>query len=81
MKDFLGRTLEIGEVVAFEDPNGAGLVLGRIEKFSPKQVACTPLTRAYSWSNKKTISRYPQQCVKIDASDVTMFLLTTTQES
>ena len=80
MKDFLGRELEVGDVVAFEGVNGGGLVLGRIERFSPKQAAITPLTDHNSWSSRKTISRYSSQCVKVDDADVTLFLLTKAQE-
>ena len=80
MKDFLGRELAVGDVVAFEGVNGGGLVLGRIERFSPKQAAMTPLTDHNSWSSRKTISRYSSQCVKVDSADVTMFLLTKAQE-
>ena len=75
MKDFLGRELAIGDVVAFEGVNGGGLVLGRIEKFSPKQASLTPLSDHNSWSSKKTISRYSSQCVKIDDSDISLYLL------
>jgi hypothetical protein len=75
MKDFLGRELVVGDVVAFEGVNGGGLVLGRIEKFSPKQASLTPLSDHNSWSSKKTISRYSSQCVKIDDADITMYLL------
>jgi len=75
MKDFLGRELAVGDVVAFEGVNGGGLVLGRIEKFSPKQASLTPLSDHNSWSSKKTISRYSSQCVKIDDADITMYLL------
>ena len=79
MKDFIGRELTVGDVVAFEGVNGGGLVLGRIEKFSPKQASLTPLSDHNSWSSKKTISRYSSQCVKIDDADITMFLLTKAQ--
>ena len=79
MKDFLGRELTVGDVVAFEGVNGGGLVLGRIEKFSPKQASMTPLTDHNSWTNR-TISRYSSQCVKVDDADVTLFLLTKSQD-
>jgi len=75
VKDFIGRELTVGDVVAFEGVNGGGLVLGRIEKFSPKQASLTPLSDHNSWSSKKTISRYSSQCVKIDDADITMYLL------
>jgi hypothetical protein len=79
MKDFLGRELTVGDVVAFEGVNGGGLVLGRIEKFSPKQASMTPLTDHNSWTHR-TISRYSSQCVKVDDADVTLFLLTKSQD-
>lgn len=79
MKDFLGRELTVGDVVAFEGVNGGGLVLGRIEKFSPKQASMTPLTDHSSWTYR-TISRYSAQCVKVDDADVTLFLLTKSQD-
>jgi hypothetical protein len=81
VKDFLGRELAVGDVVAFEGVNGGGLVLGRIEKFTPKQASMTPLTDHNSWNWRKTITRYSSQCVKVDSADVTMFLLTKAQES
>jgi len=81
VKDFLGRELAVGDVVAFEGVNGGGLVLGRIEKFTPKQAALTALTENNSYNWRKTITRYSSQCVKVDSADVTMFLLTKAQES
>ena len=79
MKDFLGRELTVGDVVAFEGVNGGSLVLGRIEKFTLKQAVITPLTEHFSF--RKTISRYSSQCVKVDDADVTLFLLTKSQGS
>jgi len=80
MKDFLGRDLAIGDAVAFEGVNGDGLMLGRIERFTAKQATMTPLSDHNSWSHRKTISRYSSQCVKIDDAEVTLFLLTKSQQ-
>lgn len=74
LTDFIGRDLCIGDLVAFEDPAGNGMTLAKIESVTTRMVICEPLTD--NNSSKKNIMKYARQCVKMDQSDVTMYLLT-----
>ena len=38
MKDFLGRTIEIGQYVATFKPKYREMMMGRVKKLTPKQV-------------------------------------------
>jgi hypothetical protein len=78
MKDFLGQELNVGDVVAFSDPAGA-MMLARIEQVSTYQFEATPL-KSRSQSLAKLVRCYAEQAVKLNSSDVTMYLLTKTTE-
>lgn len=61
MKDFFGRDLNIGDVVAFNAPVYKGLTRGVIEKFTPKGVRVSyepsgkQFTESTAVSNKNVV--------------------------
>lgn len=67
-KDKLGRTISIGDFVAF--PQSNDLCVGKITKLNPKMVKVLKLPKAKSDYNK-----YPDDVVRLDASDMTWFML------
>lgn len=77
-KDFLKRELELGDYVVFPAPGGAGMKLGKIIKFTPKQIRVEWTYKA-TWRNNEILSdsapRYSNQCVRVEGSDLTMYLL------
>lgn len=75
MKDFLGRTLAVGDSVVFMRPNYRELVLGRIESFTPKNVRV--LTgKGTNWQGKiDTLLQSSTQLVKVDGPALTMYLV------
>lgn len=66
-KDTLGRVLEVGNYVAYSDSNQ--LRIGIIEKLNPIMVKVKALS--YTWS----VNKYPQDTVKLDGPELTMYLL------
>lgn len=68
-KDRLGRILELGDCVAF--PNSNNLAIGTIKKINPVMVKVGNLSRTSSW----TANKYPQDTVKLEGADVTLYLL------
>ena len=67
-KDKLGRTIEVGDFVAF--PQSNSLSVGKITKLNPKMVKVLALPRA-----KIDYNKYPADVVRLDASDMTWFML------
>ena len=67
-KDKLGRTIAIGDFVAF--PQSNSLSVGKITKLNPNMVKVLVLPRARTDYNK-----YPDDVVKLEASDMTWFML------
>jgi len=75
-KDFLKRDLDVGDYVVFPAPYGQGLKLGKIVKFTPKnmRVAWTRKDYRGNVSNEETI-RQVKECVKVEGQELTMYLL------
>jgi len=67
-KDKLGRILAIGDCVVYPQHNS--LAFGTIKKFNPKMIKVCPV--GSKWEQNK----YPQDIVKVEGPEVTMFLLT-----
>jgi hypothetical protein len=71
-KDKLGRVLAVGDAVCYPCQNN--LELGTVKKLNPKMVKVWEAGRStgkwYTGSNK-----YPGDLVKVDGSEVTMYLL------
>ena len=76
--DFLKRELALGDYVVFPAPYGSGMKLGKIIKFTPKQIRVESTYKA-TWRNNEILSdsapRYANQCVRVEGPDLTMFLL------
>ncbi len=72
-QDKLGRDLAIGDAVAFPDHNG--LMIGKITKLNPKMISIQSLdTRHRKW-NDADYRKYPYETVRLDAVDLTVYLL------
>lgn len=71
-KDKFGRVLSVGDAVVY--PSHNSLELGTVKKLNPKMVkvweAGRPAGRWYTGVNK-----YPEDLVKVDGPEITMFLL------
>jgi hypothetical protein len=71
-RDKLGRMLAVGDAVCYPSHNSLGL--GTVKKINPKMIKVMEVGRSaskwYTGSNK-----YPQDLVKIDGPEVTMYLL------
>jgi hypothetical protein len=71
-KDKLGRLLFVGDAVCYPDRNS--LELGTVKKLNPKMVKVHEAGRtASSWYTGS--NKYPQDLVKVDGPEVTMYLL------
>jgi hypothetical protein len=71
-RDKLGKLLEVGDAVCYPDRNS--LELGTVKKLNPKMIKVIEAGRGaskwYTGSNK-----YPNDLVKVDGPEVTMYLL------
>ena len=75
VKDFLKRELAIGDYVVFPAPYG-GMKLGKIVKFTPKQIRVEWTYKSYRGIVESTSApRYANQCVRVEGPDLTMYLL------
>ena len=72
MKDFLLRELALDDYVIFKSPYGASLKLGKIVKFTPKQIR----VEYPGWRGTTASSvRYSNEVVKVEGPDLTFFLI------
>jgi len=70
-KDKLGRLIKIDDFVAY--PSRNSLEFGKVVKLNNKMVGVIPVTtkyRVYGNTNK-----YPQDLVRLEASDMTWYIL------
>lgn len=70
-KDKLGRVLAVGDAVCY--PYSNSLELGTVKKLNPKMVTVWEVGRhgkCYTGSRK-----YPQDLVKVEGQEVSMYLL------
>lgn len=75
-KDYLGRELAVGDCVVFSSRNL--FQLGRIVKFGQKQIRIVGYDyarRNWRTNEVKGDLKYPNQCLKVDGEEVTMYLL------
>ena len=70
--DKLGRPLAEGDCVAYPAHNS--LEIGTIKKLNPKMVKVAKVG-AKTWYAGQGTNKYPQDIVKLDGVDVTMYLL------
>lgn len=69
-RDRLGRTLLIGDCVAY--PNSNSLEIGTIKKLNPKMIKVKRLGSQSKWGES---NKYPQDVVKLEGAEVSMYLL------
>lgn len=73
-KDKLGRTLGIGDFVAY--PSHNSLQFGKVVKLNNKMVGVVPaVTKRPVYNNT---NKYPEDMVKLEASDMTWYILRNT---
>jgi hypothetical protein len=66
-KDKLGRVLALGDCVVY--PQSNSLAFGTIKKFNPKMIKVCPV--GSKWEQNK----YPEDIVKVEGPEVTVYLL------
>ena len=76
-KDKLGRVLAIGDAVCYPCQNS--LDLGTVKKLNPKMVTVWEMGRHGKWYTGSR--KYPQDLVKVEGPEVTMYLLKLTTSS
>ena len=75
-RDFLKRELAIDDYVVFPAPYGGGMKLGRIIRFTPKQVRVEWTYKGNEGTvHSQNSPRYANQCVRVEGPDLTMYLL------
>lgn len=70
-RDKLGRLLNIGDAVCY--PSHNSLELGTVKKLNPKMVTVWEAGAQGKWYTGS--KKYPQDLVKVEGSEVTMYLL------
>jgi hypothetical protein len=77
-RDFLNRTIAPGDYVVFSGAYNGGMKLGKIIKFTPKNVKI----EHPGWRGAMTTTlRMAEQCVKVEGPDLTFFLLSKQNQS
>jgi hypothetical protein len=70
-KDKLGRVLAVGDAVCY--PCSNSLELGTVKKLNPKMVTVWEVGRHGKWYTGSR--KYPQDLVKVEGPEVSMYLL------
>ena len=70
-KDKLGRVLAVGDAVCY--PASNNLELGTVKKLNPKMVTVWEVGRHGKWYTGSR--KYPQDLVKVEGPEVSMYLL------
>jgi hypothetical protein len=70
-RDKLGRLLAVGDAVCYPDRNS--LDFGTVKKLNPKMVTVYEAGVSGKWYTGSR--KYPQDLVKVDGPEVTMYLL------
>lgn len=70
-RDKLGRVLQVGDAVCYPSQNS--LELGTVKKLNPKMVKVWEVGRHSKWYNGS--NKYPQDLVKVDGPEVSIYLL------
>ena len=70
-RDKLGRLLSIGDTVCYPDRNS--LDFGTVKKLNPKLVTVWEVGRHGKWYTGAR--KYPQDLVKVEGPEVSMYLL------
>lgn len=75
-KDYLDRSIEVGDSVIFVIPNRRELQLGRVIKLTNKNVRVAYRhDRGWQKGHEDSCVRPPKDVVKVDGPELTMFLL------
>lgn len=72
-QDKLGRDLTVGDAVAF--PHHNGLLVGKVTKLNPKMLSIQSLDTKYKRWNDSDYRKYPQETVRLDEVDLTVYIL------
>lgn len=70
-KDKLGRVLAVGDAVCYPDRNS--LEFGTVKKLNPKMVTVWEVGSHSKWYTGSR--KYPQDLVKVDGPEVSLYLL------
>ena len=70
-KDKLGRVIAIEDFVAY--PSHNQLMFGKVTKLNPKMVGVSKVSKGGHW--RDTTNKYPSDLVRLDAQDMTWWLL------
>ena len=70
-KDKLGRVLVVDDFVAYPDRNT--LAFGKVTKINPKMIGVAKVSKGGSW--RSATNKYPDDLVRLDAQDMTWWLL------
>lgn len=73
--DLFGQSLAVGDCVVY--PNSNGLVVGTVIKLNPKMVKVRRVNVKWDWTSNK----YPNDVVKVQGAEVTMYLLKNTKST
>ena len=80
-KDRIGQTIKLDDYIAY--PQNNHLNLGIVKKLNNKMIGVSRLVKnkkVYNWSNSYT-NKYPEDCVIVDGSRVTMLIMAQDNES
>ena len=70
--DLFGDPVQVGDCVVYAGMGFNELSIGRVEKLNPKMIKVSQLKKN-GWQTAK--SRYARECMLIDQSRVTMYIL------
>lgn len=75
--DILGQDLKVNDFVAYPSSSGLGrnqLKIGKVVGLTAKMVKVVHLKRRSVYEAKIT-TRYPADCIRVDESSITMYIL------
>ena len=75
-KDKLGREIRVGDFVAYPERNS--LQFGRVMKLNAKMVGVLPAIQHPKWPQTRNTNKYPPDCVRLEASEMTWYILRNT---
>lgn len=74
-KDIFGQELLVDDCVVY--PQSNNMQIGKVAKINPKMISVKSLTKN-GWRSETL--KYPQDLVKVQGPEVTMYLLTRTSQ-
>lgn len=76
-KDKLGRLINVGDFVAYPQRNS--LEFGKVTKLNNKMIGVLPAINNGRWAQSKNTNKYPADLVRLDAQDMTWYILKNTK--